>query len=201
MQGALAWGHACLASVCAAQQRDAAANPRAPWVRAVRECCSCCQILVSSSCAELRILGVQPHQHEADDPPPPRHAAGTVGGAHAVLLNAEQRHGCDPPLPGDPGLGTSKMAASAAHKMMRTFFAPGRSRAAPPLPALPPDSQPSGALREHGHLHPRSAEGGMKVVARYVRLDCQMEVGRGGGRGKQRAEEPPNTPRLLTMTM
>ena len=116
-------------------------------------------------------------------------------------LTAEQRLGGDLSLPGDPGLGTSKMAASAAHKMMRTFFAPGRSRAAPPLPALPPDSQPSGALREHGHLHPRSAEGGMKVVASCVRLDCQKEAGRGGAGGKQRARELPDPPRRLTMTM
>ena len=116
-------------------------------------------------------------------------------------LTAEQRLGGDLSLPGDPGLGTSKMAASAAHKMMRTFFAPGRSRAAPPLPALPPDSQPSGALREHGHLHPRSAEGGMEVVARFVRLNCQKEAGRGGAGGKQRARELPDPPRRLTMTM
>ena len=41
----------------------------------------------------------------------------------------------------------------------------------------------------------------MEVVARGVSFNCQMEVGRGGAGGKQRAEEPTNTPRRLTMTI
>ena len=75
---------------------------------------------------------------------------------------------------------------------------PGRATL---LLGLPADLQPPGALREHGHLHPRSAEGGMEVVARGVSFNCQMEVGRGGAGGKQRAEEPTNTPLRLTMTI